>query len=326
MTGRIAFTKMHGLGNDFVVLDGVSEPRLLQLDDPARWARRVCDRRTGIGADGVIVVSPGGFAGEDVTMRIINADGTEGDMCGNGIRCVAKLAHERLGIGAERARRGWVMVGTRLGVRAVEVVASGDRRDAMLYAVDMGEPRFGAAAVGADESKLGIAGDEWWSLDARGRRAGANADVAGAGDNTGRAAPGDPAKNGPELSARLVSMGNPHAVIDAEVLRWRGGVERVGPMVERHEAFGQRINAQFVHWIDDARVKVVTWERGAGATAACGTGACAAVAAGIRYEGRSRDVLVELRGGELRVRWDERTGRMLMTGPAAESFCGECVY
>jgi len=288
----IPFVKMHGLGNDYVFLDAVAEPALARRDDLPALARAMSARRRGVGADGLIIVSrpsePGREADAAVRMRIFNADGSDGGMCGNGARCAVKLAIER----------GYATVAAdvRIETEAGVLIASAERDPhgrVTSATVDMGAPSFDPESLPADTSRLERAGDDppRWRV-------------------------------GP-VEGVLVSVGNPHVVAFFNDSIESVDLARIGPEVERHPAFPQRVNLQLAHVVDRSRALVRTWERGAGATAACGTGACAVLAAGVRLDMLDRVATITLPGGDLFVRWDEATGRISQSGPTTEVFRGE---
>ncbi len=292
------FVKMHGIGNDYVYLDAVGAPALEARFEGAAGAdlvRRMSDRHRGIGSDGVILVCRA-RAGADVRMRMLNADGSESEMCGNGIRCVAKLAYDRLGIHANPMR-----VETGHGVLSIAYETAGGRL--ATATVDMGEPILEPSRVPVDASRLRPhAGAHRWTVDAAGE----------------------------PWVASFVSMGNPHAVFfhaDNPGLAGapldRFDLRRLGPMIETHPAFPNRINAHIVAVGSAHEATMRTWERGAGLTQACGTGACAVCVAGVRTGRLARDVLLHLPGGDLRIHWSEADGHVRMTGPATEVFEGE---
>jgi diaminopimelate epimerase len=272
---RVEFFKYHGLGNDFVLVDDLAGTHRLAWRDVApQW----CDRNRGVGADGVLVLESCDHANADVRTRIFNADGSEAQMCGNGVRCAAKYMVERRAWKATGARGDLrIEVGGR--VRAVQcVVHSGEMVSA---SVDMGEPGLSPRDVPF---------------------------VPGAMDETTR-----------ELTC--VSIGNPHAVKfveDVATVR----LEPDGKAIERHPAFPEGVNVQFVQVISRSLARVRTWERGSGATQACGTGACAALVAGVRAGRLDRAATIQLPGGSLDVRQDER-GHVMMIGPATEVYRGE---
>lgn len=277
---RLRFTKMHGIGNDYVYVDAFAQ----QLPDPAGAARRVSPRRTSIGSDGLILIAPSETA--DVRMEMYNADGSRGAMCGNGIRCVAKYAWDH-GL----ARRNPMRVETDSGVKTVDLELAGGLVSSV--AVDMGPPVLDPARVPiASPSKMI---DAPFSIGGR------------------------------EHRITCVSMGNPHCVIFVESTE-DAPVGTLGPEIEVHPLFPQRVNVEFVQVMAAApadRLRMRVWERGSGETAACGTGACAvAVAAALTGRGR-RSVDVELLGGDLRIEWRESDDHVIMTGGATEVFTGE---
>jgi diaminopimelate epimerase len=266
------FVKMHGLGNDFLLC--TPEMRGDLVLSPG-VVRRLCDRHFGIGADGVIEVLPSEVA--DVRMRIFNADGSEAEMCGNGIRCLAKFAFERGMVASETFR-----VETKAGIVVPRVVT--ERGRVVRVVVDMGEPRFRPREIPVDvpeESALHVA----VTVDGR------------------------------EFVLSAVSVGNPHAVIFELPENW----EHFGPLIEHHPLFPQRANVEFAEVLNPKEVRVKVWERGVGATLACGTGACAVVAAGVARGMLERRVLVHLPGGTLTVAWGE-DGHLYLEGPAEEVF------
>ncbi len=266
----IPFAKMHGLGNDFVIIDGRGRPVALSGDD----VRSLAHRRTGIGCDQLIVIEPTETDGADAFMRIYNADGGEVAACGNATRCVAALL-------MREAARDSVRLGTNAGVLEAESLPDGR------VAIDMGEP-----------------GIEWRDIPL--------------------AEPADTlhleVSAGTLKDAAAVSMGNPHAVFfvdDAEAVE----LAALGPELEHHKLFPERANIGIAQIIDRNTIRLRVWERGAGITMACGTGACAATVAANRRELADRLVTVELDGGALEV--ELRTdGHVLMSGPVAFSFTG----
>lgn len=272
---RLPFTKMHGAGNDFVVLDGVRE----ELPDPASFARRLLDRRFGIGGDQLLVVRPSASA--DFRMDIYNADGSRAEMCANGIRAFYKYVRDR---GLTEAEE--IGVETLAGV--VRPAWAGPDR----VRVEMGRPVLAPAKI---PTRLG------------------------AGEGPVLDAPLE--VEGERLAVTCVSMGNPHAVIFVSDVE-RAPVERLGPALERHPAFPNRVNVEFVEVVSCRRVRQRTWERGAGETLACGSGACAVAVAGVLRDVTEREVTVELRGGELEIAWPSDDASVVMTGPAAEVFTG----
>ncbi len=282
----IPFTKMHGIGNDYLFVDCFTLAR--PIDDPQTLARAMSDPHLGVGADGLILVLPPGDAARaDVRMRMFNRDGSEAEMCGNGIRCVCKFAYER-GLAATRPMR----IETGAGVRCVDYDVDGDGV-VRAVSVDMGAPSLDPADLPADPARLRGAGPTY-AIDA----------------------------GGATLEVVLVSMGNPHAVVFVPAVA-AVPLATLGPACERHPAFPRRINTHFVEVHDAAEVTMRTWERGSGATLACGTGAAAVCVAGVVTGRTGRRLLAHLPGGDLRLEWHEETGRVTKTGPAAEVFRGE---
>jgi diaminopimelate epimerase len=297
----VIFAKMHGLGNDYVYVDGSQHP----VADPAALARWVSDRHVGVGSDGLIMVDPvtPGVAA-DVRMRMFNADGSEGMMCGNGIRCVAKFAVDR-GLCDRQPLR----VETRRGVLEVHWRRGGHDGTVCEATVDMGAPILAAGRVPSAIPGVPPAGavidftfpEGFW------RASGA---PAGWEDACGL-----------DSQMTLVSMGNPHAVLwcrDAAKVP----LAEVGPFLERHAWFPERVNAHFVQVLGPAEVRMRTWERGSGATQACGTGASAVCVAGVLTGRTASPLRAHLPGGELVLEWDGSDAGVRMTGPAVEVFEG----
>jgi diaminopimelate epimerase len=275
---RLRFTKMQGLGNDFVVLDGVRQQVALT---PAQL-RRLADRRFGVGCDQVLVVEKAPRDGVDFRYRIFNADGGEVEQCGNGARCFVKFVRDQ-GLTDKREIR----VETAGGVIAPVLREEGA---VAVVSVDMGVPRFAPADI---------------PFVADGEAIVHRIDVGGT-----------------PVEVSVVSMGNPHAVqVVADVDA--APVTTQGPLIERHPRFPQRVNAGYMQVRDRANIRLRVWERGAGETLACGTGACAAVVAGIRRGLLDPAVRVETRGGALEIAWPGPGAPVTMTGPAATVFEGE---
>ena len=274
---KIPFTKMHGAGNDYVYVNGFD----LQIADPPALARALSPRRKGIGSDGLILIQPSSVAA--VRMEMYNADGSRGEMCGNGIRCVGKYAWEH-GLARENPMR----VETDAGIKMLELeVSDGEVRSVN---VDMGEPILDPARIPAHF-------DGPTAIDA-------------------------PLEVDGEIHrVTCVSMGNPHCVLfvaDVGAL----DLEAIGPSFEHHARFPKRTNTEFVQVLSPREVKMRVWERGSGETAACGTGACA-VAVGAALTGRTdRRVRVHLLGGDLDIEW-RADGHVAMRGEAVEVFTGE---
>ncbi len=302
MNSPVDFAKMHGLGNDYVYVDGNQFP----VEDAPALARWVSDRHVGVGSDGLIVVEPvSAGVDADVRMRMFNADGSEGMMCGNGIRCVAKFAVDR-GL----SDRNPLRVETRRGVLEVSWQRGGHDGTVCEATVDMGPPilacaRIPAAIPGVPPASAvvdhPVDGSFWRGC--------------GAPD-------GWEAACGLEPRMTLVSMGNPHAVLycrDAAKVP----LAQVGPFLERHAWFPERVNAHFVEVMGPGEVRMRTWERGSGATQACGTGASAVCVAGM-VTGRTRSpLLAHLPGGDLHLAWDGGEAGVRMTGPAVEVYEGK---
>jgi diaminopimelate epimerase len=276
------FTKMEGCGNDYVYVSLFDEQ--LDLGQAPLLAQAASDRRFGIGSDGFIVLGPAEAA--DCRMQMWNADGTRAEMCGNGIRCVAKLAFERGWVRRERMR-----IETDAGIKEVAVtVTEGGRVDRV--SVDLGPPVFERARIPV-----------------RGQGTAPVAEDLRAGDHV--------------FSVSILSVGNPHCVVFLRESPESFPVETFGPLISAHESFPRGTNVEFVWLAPQQHIVQRTYERGSGETLACGTGACAAAVATIRRGllAGSRPATVRLRGGELEVRWEG--GSVLMTGPATEVFRGE---
>ena len=277
---KLRFTKMHGISNDYVYISTFDQPE----EDWEQLAIRLSDRRTGIGGDGIILVCPSEVA--DAKMRIFNADGSEGRMCGNGIRCVGKFVYDK---GLVPADKTTVTIDTLSGIKTLELTvrdgkvqsARVDMEAAILNPVDIPVQYDGDTMI---DAPLEVNGKTW--------------------------------------NVTAVSMGNPHCVTfvdDVDSLE----LEKIGPHFENHPAFPERVNTEFVRVIDDHTLQMRVWERGSGETWACGTGACAtAVAACLNgYCQKGDDITVHLRGGDLVIRYTDDT--VIMTGPASTVFEGE---
>ena len=303
------FSKMHGAGNDYVFVDGREvEGRGGAATDWAALAARVSDRHFGVGSDGLIVAVASDVA--DVRMRMWNADGSESEMCGNGIRCFAKFVLER--DAPPGAAREALRVETGAGVLTVE--PSWDDAGRVAYAkVDMGEPTLRASDVPVDAAQLGAS--DYARLD----RGLLSALGVGAEDVVFDAAV---TGAGERFAVTAVGTGNPHAVAFIEAPVAEVALERIGPAIEHHAAFPNRVNFHVANLKGRGRIAMRPWERGAGLTLACATGAAATVVAA-RLHGFVDDrVAVELPGGEVVVTWEGR-GSMLMEGAVQEVFTGE---
>ncbi len=273
----IHFTKMHGLGNDFMVIDAINQAIELNPEQIRQWA----DRHFGIGFDQLLIVEPPKTADTLFTYRIFNADGGEVEQCGNGARCFARYVHDK-GLTAEKE----IPVGTASGRIVLHITDSGD------VTVDMGRPMFTPANIPfiteqeATSYPLTLDDGSEWLIDA-------------------------------------VSMGNPHAVLEVEDVN-TAPVGHIGPMIEHHRQFPNRVNVGFMQIIDRQHIRLRVFERGTGETLACGTGACAAVVSGIRRNRLDSPCLVDVRGGRLSVAWTGKTqDSVLMTGPAQSVFEGQ---
>lgn len=278
---RLQFTKMHGAGNDFVVIDAISQAVNLS---PDQW-RRLADRRFGIGADQILVVERPTTAGVDFRYRIFNSDGGEVEQCGNGARAFVKFVVDK-GLTEQREIR----VETMSGIITLRLEDDGR------ITVNMGAPVFDIDRVPFDGQGLSArpcGSTELWPLEINGRT----------------------------LEMAVLSMGNPHAVHVVEDTD-SAPVERDGPVIECHPRFPRRVNAGFMQIVDPSHIRLRVFERGAGETLACGTGACAAVVAGISMGLLTSPVAVATRGGELSIAWPGGTSPVMMTGPAVSVFEG----
>lgn len=275
---NLQFSKYHGLGNDFILVDNrhSSDPIL-----SPEQAEKLCDRHFGIGADGVIFALPG-ENGTDYTMRIFNSDGSEPEMCGNGIRCMARFLADLEGDAAKSV----YTIHTLAGLITPKLEADGQ------ITVDMGKPRLLAGEIpttltAADAQAvavpLEVAGQTW--------------------------------------AVTTVSMGNPHCITFVEDVA-AIDLEKVGPQFEHHSVFPQRTNTEFIEVVDRGYLKMRVWERGAGITLACGTGACASLVAAVLNDKSDRKATIELPGGPLQIEW-AADDRIFMTGPAERVFVGE---
>ncbi|WP_018078458.1 diaminopimelate epimerase [Thiobacillus denitrificans] len=271
----LRFTKMHGLGNDFVVFDGVGQTVALSPEQ----CRRIADRHFGVGCDQILLVEKASRPDVDFRYRIFNADGGEVEQCGNGARCFVRFVHEK-GLTAKTAIR----VETASGVIEPRLLDNGQ------VAVDMGAPRF------------------------------APADIPFAAEAEALAYPLKVGQHVIEITA--LSMGNPHAVLRVNDLD-SAPVEILGAAIESHARFPQRVNAGFMQVLTPHDIRLRVYERGAGETLACGTGACAAAVAGIRQGWLKSPVSVHTRGGDLVIEWADKGQPVTMTGPAETVFEGE---
>ena len=277
----LKFTKMHGIGNDYIYINAIEQ----KIDNPNDLALKLSDRRFSIGGDGVILICSSDVA--DAKMRMFNADGSEGKMCGNGVRCVGKYVYDNL---LDDKSRDTITIETLSGIKTLKITAVNGK--AQLLEVDMGKAELNAVEI----------------------------PVVYEGCDTVIAKP--LLVNNKEHIVTCVSMGNPHCVTfvdDVDSLE----LEKIGPHFENHKAFPERINTEFVKVIDEKTLQMRVWERGSGETWACGTGACATVVAACEngYCKKGEDITVHLRGGDLVINYTDE--RVLMTGPATKVFDGE---
>jgi diaminopimelate epimerase len=273
------FTKMHGCGNDYVYVNCFEE----QVDDPGEVAKLVSDRHFGIGSDGLILIKPSEAA--DFEMAMYNADGSRGEMCGNGIRCVAKYVYD-FGLTDKTS----ISVETLAGIKYLDLTVEDGKVSRVR--VNMGAPILEAEQIPCDFSMSPVisqpleAGGQTWPV-------------------------------------TCVSMGNPHCVVFTDTDVRTLDLEKIGPEFEHHSRFPRRINTEFVNVIDDTHLRMRVWERGSGETLACGTGTCATVVAAVLNGLTKDEVSVELLGGELFIEWDRAANLVYMTGPATVVFSGE---
>ena len=278
---NIEFTKMQGTGNDFVVLDCVAHPEYLAFALNPLYAAKMCDRHYGIGADGLVLVLQSDIA--DIRMRIINSDGSEAEMCGNGIRCFARFVYEQ-----NIVRKEIMTVETLAGVLVPHMILD-DTGNVTGVEVDMGEPILDCAGV----PMLG----------------------------EGQAISVPILVEEQEFIITAVGMGNPHCVTFVDDLSVFP-IEYWGPRMEVSSYFPRKTNVEYVQVYNEGEVRMRVWERGAAVTMACGTGSCATAVACVLNGKTGRDVLVHLDGGDLRIRWEEESNHLYMTGPAENVFTG----
>lgn len=275
------FTKMTGLGNDYIYVDCTSGVKLKNIPE---LTKRISDRHFGIGADGLILIDKPENSNSDFKMRIFNSDGSEAEMCGNGIRCVAKLIHDN-----ELSNKDKISIETLAGIKKVKILEDEDGKCNEVI-VDMGEPIFQDNNIPYDlyepfnKNLILDVGEE-------------------------------------KMRFTVVSMGNPHAVTFVQNLE-NIPIEKIGPMIENNPIFPNRTNVEFAQVIDKNNIKVRVWERGVGETFACGTGACAAVVAGGINGYTDENVSVKLRGGELKIEWG-KDNHIYMQGPATTVYEGK---
>jgi diaminopimelate epimerase len=275
------FTKMHGIGNDYVYVNAFTQA----VANPAQLAKSISDRHFGVGADGLILILPSDKA--NVKMRMFNADGSEAEMCGNGIRCVAKYAYEH-----RLSTKNPLTVETGSGVLTLDLHLQGPRVTDVT--VNMGRPILDLPKIPVDPEKVRKLGSVEYEFSAAGQ----------------------------SFRAIFVSMGNPHAVIftpDVAAI----DVAALGPKIEHAAPFPRRVNVHWVQVKSPSEVIMRTWERGSGITLACGTGACAVCVAGVLAGKTDRKILAHLPGGDLHLEWRQPDDNVYMTGPATEVFEGD---
>lgn len=273
------FSKWQGIGNDFILIDCMKRSEIFFIDA----AKELCDRHYGIGADGILLVLPSKVA--DVRMRIINADGSEAEMCGNGIRCFARYVYEQGIVNSDT-----FSVETEAGILTPKIIKKRNKRIDSIR-VDMGEPIL----------------------------EGENIPVKGYGKNRVISKPIE--VEGQKFKMTCVSMGNPHCVVFVDSAE-NFPIYELGHSFETHEKFPRKINTEFVQVIDREHMRMRVWERGAAVTLACGTGSCATLVAAVLNDLTERKAEIKLDGGTLLVEWDEESNHVFMTGPAKKVFSG----
>lgn len=272
------FTKMHGCGNDYVYVNCFEET----VKNPEEAAKIVSDRHYGIGSDGLILICPSDKA--DFRMAMYNLDGSEGKMCGNGVRCIAKYVYDH-----HLTDKTRISLETLGGIKYLDLNIKDGKVETVV--VDMGEP-----VLIPEKIPVNLSGDKAVNIPLE--------------------------VDGKVWYMTCVSMGNPHAVVFVDNTK-ELDLEKIGPKFEKHPIFPEQVNTEFVHVIDRHTVDMRVWERGSGETLACGTGACATAMACILNHKTDDEVLIHLLGGDLLIRYDRETNHIFMTGPAAEVFSGE---
>jgi len=275
---KFSFSKWHGLGNDFVIVNGFTE----KIDDYPQMAIQVCHRQLGIGADGLVVLLPSEIA--DFQMQIFNSDGSEAEMCGNATRCMARYVYDN-----GMTDKTKITLETKAGIITPELIF----QDGILNTirVDMGQPRLkrGEIPMNGNDSEEVV--NELLVVEQS------------------------------NYHITCVSMGNPHCIVFVDDIK-KAQVPTIGPLIETHSVFPRKINVEFVQVINQQKVRMRVWERGAGITMACGTGACATLVAAVLNGVTDRQAIVELDGGELFIEWGQ-DNHVYMSGPATEVFRGE---
>lgn len=294
------FTKMHGAGNDYIYVDCTRT----QLNNPSEIAVKLSDRHFGIGSDGLILIKKSEKA--DFFMEMYNADGSQGQMCGNGIRCVGKYVYDN-GL----TDKTTVTVDTLAGVKILELHLGEDGKVATAK-VNMGAPILEAARIPVDVAGLKL------------YRGGDITTVAG--EKISNPVVDETIEvEGKEYKVTAVSMGNPHAIVylDKELDIKKFNIEKIGPFFENHKAFPERINTEFIQVTDRNNLNMRVWERGSGETLACGTGACASFVATVLNGMCDETATLHLLGGDLEISWDKQNNTIYMEGPAETVFTGE---
>lgn len=273
------FTKMHGLGNDYVYVNCFKEV----VENPAEVSRKVSDRHFGIGSDGLILIKPSDKA--DFRMDMYNADGSQAEMCGNGIRCVGKYVYD-YGL----TDKEHISVETLAGIKYLDFQIEGGK--VAMVTVDMGAPELTA-------EKVPVVSDNEQVI---------NENIL---------------VDGKEWAMTCVSMGNPHCIVFIEEPVKDFPLEKIGPQFENHERFPKRVNTEFIEVLDRKTANMRVWERGSGETMACGTGACASAVAAVLCGHMDDEITLHLLGGNLMIRWDREQNKVYMTGPATVVFDGD---
>lgn len=273
------FTKMHGCGNDYVYVNCLEE----KINNPNKVAKFISDRHFGIGSDGMICICPSDKA--DFRMAMYNSDGSEGAMCGNGVRCIAKYVYD-YGL----TDKTTITIETKGGIKELDLTVEDGK--VTWVKVDMEAPITKASQIPAIYDDLDEVIDQPVIVD------------------------------GKEYNITCISMGNPHGVVFVDSVA-DIDIEKIGPKFENHPMFPDRVNTEFIELVDDKTIKMRVWERGAGETLACGTGACASAYASYLNKKTGKKVLVHLLGGDLQIKYDEEKDTIFMTGPATTVFDGE---
>ena len=272
------FTKMHGCGNDYVYVNCFEET----VEHPSEVAKRISNRHYGIGSDGMILIHPSNKA--DFRMAMYNIDGSEGKMCGNGVRCIAKYVYDH-----HLTNKTSITLETLGGIKYLDLHVKDGKVETVT--VDMGEPILNAPEIPVRIDKETVINE--------------------------------PVNiSGKTYAITCISMGNPHAVVFVDDTRSLD-LEKIGPTFENNPIFPEQVNTEFIHVIDRKTIDMRVWERGSGETLACGTGACASAMACILNHKTENEVLVHLVGGDLIIRYDPKTNHIFMTGPAVEVYSGE---